>query len=185
MFGPTKYGFETIRFFPRQGLALCVPGAESCSLLRRHIYYLLTSQCFCSARFSISIAWRRRWRLGDLGGLPGATGSAERQRIVSTIILWGPNIAARADQLGQVSAVERFAKNSVLDLETVRMEVEKQVGTGPDSEDDRNILTLRRVKKVLALAARKQKRAQSYYVGTEHILLGLLRERRMALPLVC
>jgi ATP-dependent Clp protease ATP-binding subunit ClpC len=63
-----------------------------------------------------------------------------------------------------------------LDLETVRMEVEKQVGTGPDQKMIGNIPYTPRVKKVLALASREAKALNHTYVGTEHILLGLLRE---------
>ena len=63
-----------------------------------------------------------------------------------------------------------------LDLETVRMEVEKQVGTGPDQKMIGNIPYTPRVKKVLALAAKEAKALNHTYVGTEHILLGLLRE---------
>jgi ATP-dependent Clp protease ATP-binding subunit ClpA len=63
-----------------------------------------------------------------------------------------------------------------LDLETVRTEVEKQVGTGPDQKMIGNIPYTPRVKKVLALAAREAKALNHTYIGTEHILLGLLRE---------
>ncbi len=63
-----------------------------------------------------------------------------------------------------------------LDLETVRMEVEKQVGTGPDQKMIGNIPYTPRVKKVLALASKEARNLNHTYVGTEHILLGLLRE---------
>ncbi len=63
-----------------------------------------------------------------------------------------------------------------LDLETVRMEVEKQVGTGPEQKMIGNIPYTPRVKKVLALAGKEAKALNHSYVGTEHILLGLLRE---------
>ena len=63
-----------------------------------------------------------------------------------------------------------------LDLETVRMEVENLVGTGPDQKMIGNIPYTPRVKKVLALAAKEAKALNHTYVGTEHILLGLLRE---------
>src|SRR5262249_31354492 len=54
--------------------------------------------------------------------------------------------------------------------------VEKQVGTGPDQKMIGNIPYTPRVKKVLALAAKEAKALNHTYVGTEHILLGLLRE---------
>src|SRR6187549_161526 len=78
-------------------------------------------------------------------------------------------------KLGQGVAVNVLQKMG-LDLETVRMEVEKQVGTGPDQKMIGNIPYTPRVKKVLALAAKEAKALNHTYVGTEHILLGLLRE---------
>src|SRR5450755_3740027 len=78
-------------------------------------------------------------------------------------------------KLGQGVAVNVLQKLG-LDLDTVRLEVEKQVGTGPDQKMIGNIPYTPRVKKVLALAAREAKALNHTYVGTEHILLGLLRE---------
>src|SRR6266849_2658101 len=78
-------------------------------------------------------------------------------------------------KLGQGVAVNVLQKLG-LDLETVRMEVEKQVGTGPDQKMIGNIPYTPRVKKVLALAGKEAKALNHTYVGTEHILLGLLRE---------
>src|SRR6202012_1059328 len=78
-------------------------------------------------------------------------------------------------KLGQGVAVNVLQKMG-LDLDTVRMEVEKQVGTGPDQKMIGNIPYTPRVKKVLALAAKEAKALNHTYVGTEHILLGLLRE---------
>src|SRR6516162_5043636 len=78
-------------------------------------------------------------------------------------------------KLGQGVAVNVLQKMG-LDLETVRMEVEKQVGTGPDQKMIGNIPYTPRVKKVLDLAKREAKNLNHTYVGTEHILLGLLRE---------
>jgi ATP-dependent Clp protease ATP-binding subunit ClpC len=78
-------------------------------------------------------------------------------------------------KLGQGVAVNVLQKMN-LDLDTVRMEVEKQVGTGPDQKMIGNIPYTPRVKKVLALASKEAKALNHTYVGTEHILLGLLRE---------
>src|SRR5216117_2826768 len=78
-------------------------------------------------------------------------------------------------KLGQGVAVNVLQKLG-LDLDTVRMEVEKQVGTGPDQKMIGNIPYTPRVKKVLALAQKEAKNLNHTYVGTEHILLGLLRE---------
>ena len=77
--------------------------------------------------------------------------------------------------LGQGTAVTVLRKLG-LDLETVRIEVEKQVGTGPDQKIIGNIPYTPRVKKVLALAAKEAESLNHTYVGTEHILLGILRE---------
>jgi ATP-dependent Clp protease ATP-binding subunit ClpC len=78
-------------------------------------------------------------------------------------------------KLGHGVAVNVLQKMG-LDLETVRMEVEKQVGTGPDQKVIGNIPYTPRVKKVLDLARREAKSLNHTYIGTEHILLGLLRE---------
>jgi ATP-dependent Clp protease ATP-binding subunit ClpC len=77
--------------------------------------------------------------------------------------------------LGQGVAVNVLMKMG-LDLQTVRSAVEKQVGTGPESKPSGNIPYTPRVKKVLALAGKEAKSLNHSYVGTEHILLGLLRE---------
>lgn len=77
--------------------------------------------------------------------------------------------------LGQGVAVNVLQKMG-LDLETVRSAVEKQVGMGPQSKPSGNIPYTPRVKKVLALAGKEAKQLNHSYVGTEHILLGLLRE---------
>jgi len=78
-------------------------------------------------------------------------------------------------KLGQGVAINVLAKMG-LDLETVRMEVEKQVGSGPETKMVGNIPYTPRVKKVLALAGKEAKALGHSYVGTEHVLLGLLRE---------
>ncbi|MGA4643748.1 ATP-dependent Clp protease ATP-binding subunit [Limisphaera sp. 4302-co] len=78
-------------------------------------------------------------------------------------------------KLGQGVAVNVLQRMG-LDLESVRMEVEKLVGTGPDQKMMGNIPFTPRVKKVLALAQKEAKALNHSYVGTEHILLGLLRE---------
>ncbi len=78
-------------------------------------------------------------------------------------------------KLGQGVAVNVLQKMG-LDLDTVRTEVEKQVGSGPETKMVGNIPYTPRVKKVLALAGKEAKSLNHSYVGTEHILLGLLRE---------
>jgi ATP-dependent Clp protease ATP-binding subunit ClpC len=78
-------------------------------------------------------------------------------------------------KLGQGVAVNVLQKMG-LDLDTVRMEVEKHVGSHPETKMVGNIPYTPRVKKVLALAGKEAKALNHSYVGTEHILLGLLRE---------
>jgi predicted dehydrogenase len=77
--------------------------------------------------------------------------------------------------LGQGVAVNVLRKQGI-DLETARRETEKQVGRGPEQMVIGNIPYTPRVKKVLALAAKEAKALNHTYIGTEHILLGLLRE---------
>ena len=77
--------------------------------------------------------------------------------------------------LGQGVAVNVLQKMD-LDLQTVRVAVEKQVGIGPESKPLGAIPYTPRVKKVLALSGKEAKLLNHSYVGTEHLLLGLLRE---------
>ncbi|HBA82950.1 MAG TPA: NDP-hexose 4-ketoreductase [Verrucomicrobia bacterium] len=77
--------------------------------------------------------------------------------------------------LGQGVAVNVLQKMGV-NLEGVRLEVEKAVGVGPETKTVGNVPFTPRVKKVLALAGSEARALNHAYVGTEHILLGLLRE---------
>ena len=78
-------------------------------------------------------------------------------------------------KLGQGVAVTVLQRMG-LDLESVRMEVVKHVGSHPETNMIGNIPYTPRVKKVMALAGREAKALNHSYLGTEHILLGLLRE---------
>ncbi len=78
-------------------------------------------------------------------------------------------------KLGQGVAVAALEAMG-LDLETVRYEVEKHSGPSQNVKQEGDPPLTPRVKRVLALAA-KEARALNYnYIGTEHLLLGLLRE---------
>jgi|APTNR8051073442_1049403.scaffolds.fasta_scaffold00052_56 ATP-dependent Clp protease ATP-binding subunit ClpC len=77
--------------------------------------------------------------------------------------------------LGQGVAVNVLQRLGV-NLESVRLEVEKAVGVGPETKTVGNLPFTPRVKKVLALASSEARALNHAYVGTEHILLGLLRE---------
>ena len=77
--------------------------------------------------------------------------------------------------LGQGVAVTVLERMGI-SLEAVRLEVEKVVGQGPETKTAGNVPFTPRAKKVLQLANAEAKTLQHTYVGTEHILLGLLRE---------
>jgi ATP-dependent Clp protease ATP-binding subunit ClpC len=82
--------------------------------------------------------------------------------------------------LGLIVLGEGVAVN-VLDrlgvsMEAVRREVEKAVGQGTDTKTVGNIPFTPRSKKVLQLAMAEAQAMNHTYVGTEHILLGLLHE---------
>ena len=78
-------------------------------------------------------------------------------------------------KLGQGVHVNVLAKLGV-DLESVRNEIERLVGTGPDQKMSETIPYTPRVKKTIALAQKEARALHHTYVGTEHLLLGLLRE---------
>jgi hypothetical protein len=78
-------------------------------------------------------------------------------------------------KLGQGVAVNVLMKFG-LDLEKVRAEVEQFVGVGPEQKFVTSIPYTPRVKKVIALAQKEAKQLHHTYVGTEHLLLGLMRE---------
>jgi ATP-dependent Clp protease ATP-binding subunit ClpC len=78
-------------------------------------------------------------------------------------------------KLGEGVAVNVLQKMG-LDLEIARKEVEKHVGPRPETKMIGNIPYTPRVKKVLALAGKEAQALHHSHVGTEHILLGLLRE---------
>ena len=78
-------------------------------------------------------------------------------------------------KLGQGVAVAALQAMG-LELETVRYEVEKHSGPHQDTQQEGPPPVTSRVRRVIALAA-KEARALNYnYIGTEHLLLGLLRE---------
>jgi ATP-dependent Clp protease ATP-binding subunit ClpC len=68
-------------------------------------------------------------------------------------------------------------KNLGLDLHRVRLEVEKVVKPGPEMVQISALPKTPRAKKVLEYALEEARNLNHNYIGTEHILLGLLRER--------
>ena len=67
-------------------------------------------------------------------------------------------------------------RNMGVFLETIRLEVEKLVQPGPTTQIMGDIPFTPRAKKVLELAAEEARSLGHNYIGTEHILLGLIRE---------
>jgi ATP-dependent Clp protease ATP-binding subunit ClpC len=85
------------------------------------------------------------------------------EHILLGLIHEGQGVAARAlESLG-------------ISLEAVRVQVEEIIGRGETSPSD-HIPFTPRAKKVLELSLREAKKLNHDYIGTEHILLGLLRE---------
>jgi ATP-dependent Clp protease ATP-binding subunit ClpC len=77
--------------------------------------------------------------------------------------------------LGEGVAVDVLEQMDI-SLEVLRLEVEKIVGQGPETKTVGNVPFTPRSKKVLQLAMAEAQALNHTYVGTEHILLGLLRE---------
>src|SRR5690606_31049275 len=67
-------------------------------------------------------------------------------------------------------------KNLGVDLRKVRLEVEKLVRSGPDMVTMGKLPQTPRAKKVIEYAIEEARNLNHNYVGTEHLLLGLLRE---------
>jgi len=82
--------------------------------------------------------------------------------------------------LGLIALGEGVAVNVLermgISLEKVRLEVERAVGQGPETKTVGNIPFTPRSKKVLQLARAEAQALNHTYIGTEHILLGLLHE---------
>jgi ATP-dependent Clp protease ATP-binding subunit ClpC len=82
--------------------------------------------------------------------------------------------------LGLLSEGEGIAAQALrslgIDLDRVRHEVEEIIGRGTSSSVGPNIPFTPRSKKVLELSLRESMLLDHDYIGTEHILLGLVRE---------
>jgi ATP-dependent Clp protease ATP-binding subunit ClpA len=64
-----------------------------------------------------------------------------------------------------------------IDLPEIRLEVEKLVQSGPKAVTKGNLPQTPRAKKVIEYAQEESRALNSSYVGTEHLLLGLIREK--------
>jgi len=67
-------------------------------------------------------------------------------------------------------------KNLDVDIKKLRLEIEKFVKSGPDMVTMGKLPQTPRAKKVIEFAIEEARALNHNYVGTEHILLGLLRE---------
>ena len=67
-------------------------------------------------------------------------------------------------------------KNLDVDIKKLRLEVEKLVKSGPDMVTMGKLPHTPRAKKVIEFAIEEARSLNHNYIGTEHILLGLLRE---------
>lgn len=68
-------------------------------------------------------------------------------------------------------------KNLDIDLRKIRLEVEKLVQSGPDMVTMGKLPQTPRAKKVIEYSIEEARNLNHNYVGTEHLLLGLLREQ--------
>ena len=85
------------------------------------------------------------------------------EHILLGLIHEGEGVAARAlESLG-------------ISLEAVRQQVEEIIGRGQDPQSG-HIPFTPRAKKVLELSLRESQQLGHHHIGTEHILLGLIRE---------
>ena len=73
-------------------------------------------------------------------------------------------------------AAANVLKNMSIDLEKIRHEVEKIVKTGPSMVTMGQLPFTPRAKKVLELSLEEASQLSHNYIGTEHLLLGLIRE---------
>lgn len=67
-------------------------------------------------------------------------------------------------------------KNLDVDIKKLRLEIEKHVKSGPDMVTMGKLPQSPRAKKVIEYAIEEARALNHNYVGTEHILLGILRE---------
>ena len=70
----------------------------------------------------------------------------------------------------------QILKNMDIDLRKVRLEVEKLVTSGPETGTMGKLPQTPRAKKVIEFAIEEARQLDHNFVGTEHLLLGMLRE---------
>lgn len=79
-------------------------------------------------------------------------------------------------RLGQGVAVSVLQSLGV-NLDALRIEVEKNAGTGPATKIQGELPFSESLKKVLILSAQEAKSLNYNFIGTEHLFLGILREK--------
>jgi ATP-dependent Clp protease ATP-binding subunit ClpA len=70
----------------------------------------------------------------------------------------------------------RFLNRANTDVETIRKEIESRTGPRQRISTSVDLLLSEESKRVLAFAAEESERLSHRHIGTEHLLLGLLRE---------
>ncbi|MCF7889272.1 MAG: ATP-dependent Clp protease ATP-binding subunit [Victivallales bacterium] len=78
-------------------------------------------------------------------------------------------------KLGQGVAVS-ILKSLGVNVESIRLEIEKLFGVGSNTQQQGFLPYTQGLKKVLALATREAKNMNYNYIGTEHLLLGVLQD---------
>lgn len=78
-------------------------------------------------------------------------------------------------KLGQGVAVEVLREMGV-DFETLWREVERAVGSGPETKVIGEVPLTVKARRVIELALGEAKQLRHSYIGTEHLLLGLIKE---------
>src|SRR5437588_10840947 len=68
-------------------------------------------------------------------------------------------------------------KNLGIDLHKIRLEIERITGSSPEVGTPGKLPQTPRAKKVIEFAIEEARSLNHNYVGTEHLLLGLLREQ--------
>lgn len=78
-------------------------------------------------------------------------------------------------KLGQGVAVDVLREMGV-DSETLWLEIERAVGSGPETKVIGEVPLTVKARRVIELALEEARQLQHSYIGTEHLLLGLIRE---------
>ena len=78
-------------------------------------------------------------------------------------------------KLGQGVAMDVLREMGI-DFETLRLEIERAVGSGPETKVIGEVPLTVKARRVIELAMGEAKQLKHSYIGTEHLLLGLIKE---------